>query len=138
MADDTIQNLISTGSWAAQTHATPRKTGAQAANVSGSPNFADVLRSVGNSAVPSLKVSAHAAARLRDRGVHMSNADWQNVGAAVDRASQKGARDAYVMYGQHGFVVNVANRTVITAMNQQEETVVTNVDSVVVIPKLDR
>lgn len=85
-----------------------------------------------------LKVSAHAAARMQERGVALSESDWNKVSQAVETAAKKGSRDAYVMYGQTGFVVNVPNRTVITTMSNQTGAVVTNIDSVVVVPRLDR
>lgn len=100
-------------------------------------SFQDVLKQVEQGA-SSLRVSAHAATRMQQRGLQLSAADWDKVGAAVDKAQQKGARDAYVMYGDAGFVVNVPNKTVVTAMLSREEHVVTNIDSVITVPRLDR
>ncbi|MCF8564759.1 hypothetical protein LLE49_08460 [Alicyclobacillus tolerans] len=85
-----------------------------------------------------LRLSAHAQTRLRQRNVALSPQDMTRLSQAVDTASKKGAKDAYVMYGNTGFVINVPNRTVITAMTNEEQTVVTNIDSVVVVPKLDQ
>jgi flagellar operon protein len=85
-----------------------------------------------------LKVSAHAAARMQERGVSMTNGDWSKLSHAVDSAEKKGAKDAYILYGQTGFVVNVPNRTIVTTMSSQAGSVVTNIDSVVVVPRLDQ
>lgn len=102
-------------------------------------SFADVLRQVEQQgSTGGLKVSAHASARISQRGVTMTAQDWMQVSQAVDRAEAKGCRDAYVLYGNTGFVVNVPNRTVVTAMVHQDDTIVTNIDSVVMIPRLDR
>jgi len=104
----------------------------------GETEFAKVLQQANEPSKP-LVVSQHAASRMQQRGVHLSEHDWGRLGTAVTHAAEKGSRDAYLMYGDMGFVVNVPNRTVITAMvKQQDETIVTNVDSVVVIPRLDR
>jgi len=81
----------------------------------------------------SLKVSAHAEHRLQEHGVQWSESDWGKVQSAVDLAGGKGARDAYLVYGQVGLVVNVPNRTVVTALEHGPRTVVTNIDSVVVV-----
>jgi flagellar operon protein len=102
-------------------------------------SFADVLRQVQQQgSTGGLKVSAHASTRISQRGVTMTAQDWMQVSHAVDRAEAKGCRDAYVVYGNTGFVVNVPNRTVVTAMVHQDYTIVTNIDSVVMIPRLDR
>ncbi|MCL6442026.1 MAG: hypothetical protein K6T83_00945 [Alicyclobacillus sp.] len=85
----------------------------------------------------SLRLSAHAAIRLQQRGMQLSTADLARLGQAVDQAQAKGSRDAYVLYGDTGFVVNVPNRTVITAIPSREDTIITNVDSVVVVKRLD-
>ncbi len=113
-----------------------RKTG----NGQGGDAFANVLSQVQNAhnASQPLRVSAHAQMRLRERGVHMTDEDWRKLGQAVVKAEEKGAKDAYVMYGQTGFVVNVKNRTVVTTMVGEEPSIITNIDSVVIVPRLDR
>lgn len=70
---------------------------------------------------------------MQQRGVALTQADIVKLQQAVDKAGQKGSKDVYVVYGQTGFVVNVPNRTVITAMSNQDQPVVTNIDSVVVV-----
>lgn len=110
---------------------TRRTTTNPTANTNG-PSFEELLQARVQ-AGQGLKVSGHAESRLRERGIQLSQADWSRVETAVNRASQKGAKDAYLMMGQVGFVVNVPNRTVITAMEHGPQTIVTNIDSVVVV-----
>jgi len=98
--------------------------------------FADVLTKVQGQPSP-LRFSAHAESRLRERGLHLSQADLTRIQTAVEKAGSKGSKDAYVVYGDTGFVVNVPNRTVITALANQDEPVVTNIDSVVVVSRPD-
>lgn len=100
-------------------------------------NFQDLLNQA-KAGVTSIKMSAHALARLKQRGIELTEGDMNQLGRALDRAESKGSRDTYMVYGSTGFVVNVPNRTVVTAMLNTEDTVVTNVDSVVIVQRPDR
>jgi flagellar operon protein len=107
--------------------------------------FEDVLRTkvqgaTTPSAVPtatpgdSLKWSAHASARLRQRGIELTDTQQARLETAVDKAAAKGAKDALVMLDDTAMVVSVQNRTVITAlgMHQAKDNVFTNIDSAVI------
>lgn len=85
-----------------------------------------------------LKLSSHAVTRMAQRGIQLSAGDWSKVEQAVTKAAEKGSKEAYVVYGNSGFVVNIPNQTVVTAMLNHDETVVTNIDSVVIVPGPDR
>jgi flagellar operon protein len=100
--------------------------------VSASGSFQQLLQTSLQSTT-GLRVSGHAQSRLQERGIVLSPSDWNRIEGAVNRVSEKGAKDAYLMMGQVGLVVNVPNRTVITAMDHGPETIVTNIDSVVVV-----
>jgi len=52
---------------------------------------------------------------------------------AVDKADAKGVKDTLIVMDRIAFVVNVKNRTVITALNSSEmkENVFTNIDGAV-------
>lgn len=82
----------------------------------------------------SLKYSKHAQQRLESRNIELSDADRTNLEKAVDRADQKGANDSLVFLRDMAFIVNVKNRTVITAIDREamKENVFTNIDSAVV------
>lgn len=99
--------------------------------------FADVLAKAKGQG-DSLKFSSHAKTRLQQRGMVLTHADVAKLQQAVDKAGQKGSKDVYVVYGDAGFVVNVPNRTVVTAMMHREEPVITNIDSVVVLAGPDQ
>ncbi|MCY0887212.1 MAG: hypothetical protein OWQ59_02030 [Alicyclobacillaceae bacterium] len=85
-----------------------------------------------------VRVSGHAELRLTEGNVHLSPKQWGAIGGAIDAAANKGAKDAFLVLGQVGLVVHVPSRTVVTAFSDSGGKVVTNVDSVVVIPQLDR
>lgn len=80
-----------------------------------------------------VKFSGHAAKRLETRDIQLDPQAMQNLQNAVDRAEAKGAIDSLVMMNDMAFIVNVPNRTVVTAMKMSERTdpVFTNIDSVV-------
>jgi flagellar operon protein len=82
----------------------------------------------------SVKWSAHAAARLRQRGISLTDTQLARLETAVDKAATKGSRDALVMMDDTAMVVSVKNRTVITALStdQARDNVFTNIDSAVI------
>lgn len=87
-------------------------------------------------AVPgsSIKWSAHASARLVQRGIELTSEQHARLETAVDKAVAKGAKDSLVLLDDNALVVSAQNRTVITAlgMHQARENVFTNIDSAVI------
>ncbi len=97
-------------------------------------SFSSVLNRVAGSGEQSkLSFSAHAIKRLQDRSIELNSGDVERIGAAIDRAEQKGSRESLVLDGNQAFIVNVPNKTIITAMDVMEmrERVFTNIDSTV-------
>lgn len=82
----------------------------------------------------SIQWSAHALARLKQRGIELDGTQHARLETAVDKAAAKGAKDALVLLDDTAMVVSVKNRTVITAlgMHQAKENVFTNIDSAVI------
>ncbi len=78
--------------------------------------------------------SAHAVDRLARRGIRLTDADRQRLSDAVQAAEGKGGRNSLVMLGGTALIVNVPNRTVVTAMGAGgvNERVITNIDSAVI------
>lgn len=81
-----------------------------------------------------VEFSAHAQKRLAQREIRLDEEDLSRLGNAVDRASDKGAKESLVLLNGMAFVVSVSNRTVITAIDtdSMKENVVTNIDSAVI------
>ena len=81
----------------------------------------------------SIKWSAHAAARLQQRGIELDATQHLRLENAIDKAAAKGAKDSLVLLDDNALVVSVQNRTVITALglHQARENVFTNIDSAV-------
>lgn len=97
------------------------------------PKFADLLQQQLDGGA--LKFSKHAELRLQSRQIALSSEDMQRLTQAVEKAAQKGARDSLIVMNRTAFVVNVPNRTVITAVDGEsmKENVFTNIDSAVIV-----
>ncbi|WP_206922412.1 hypothetical protein [Alicyclobacillus suci] len=78
-------------------------------------------------------ISSHAQQRLQQRGITLSDADLQAMDQAANLAQKKGAKNTYMILGQAGFVVNLPSRTVVTAMENKDHPIVTQIDSVVFV-----
>jgi len=83
--------------------------------------------------ISKVKLSKHAQQRLESRDINLSENEMNRINTAVQQAEAKGAKDSLVMMDDTAFVVNIPNRTVITAMSlaSSNENVFTNIDSVV-------
>lgn len=93
----------------------------------GGPSFAEQLRrSAGG-----VEFSKHALQRIERRGIPTDAATMARLEAGIDRAAAKGAREAVVLVDRAAFVVSIANRTVITAVDSahMRDHVFTNIDS---------
>jgi len=80
-----------------------------------------------------LKFSKHAEMRLQLRNIKLTDEQKEKISKAVQKAEEKGVKDSLVLIDDIAFVVNVRNRTVITAVNSNElkENVFTNIDGAV-------
>lgn len=80
-----------------------------------------------------LKFSNHAAKRIESRELQLSSIDMAKLQDAVNRAEAKGAKDSLVMMDKRAFIINIPNKTVITALDIENSTenIFTNIDSVV-------
>ncbi len=82
-----------------------------------------------------LRLSAHARQRLAGQGIELDSNDLARLAGAVDQAAARGSKDSLLVYRNVGLVVNVPNRTVLTALDQARMTsgVVTGIDSTVFV-----
>ena len=113
--------------------------------LSGRPPSAQPLKETGNTAfdgvlgeelkkASALRFSAHAAKRLTERGLEFNAADLRSIETAVAQAAAKGGKETLVITERAGLIVNVPDRTVITAVPRKDlaGAVFTNIDSAVV------
>lgn len=80
-----------------------------------------------------LKFSKHAANRLADRNIRLTDEQMERLSDGTQRAGAKGIKESLVVIDQLAFIVNVPNHTVVTAMDQKEtqENIFTNIDGAV-------
>ncbi|MBI5807972.1 MAG: flagellar protein [Ignavibacteriales bacterium] len=80
-----------------------------------------------------VKFSNHALKRLESRNIQLSENEILKIQDAVEKAEAKGSRDSLVLMDKTAFIVNIPNRTVVTAIEvaNSNENVFTNIDSVV-------
>jgi flagellar operon protein len=81
-----------------------------------------------------VQLSRHAQKRVDSRDLNLDPARLSRLNTAISRAAEKGSRNSVVMLDGLAVVVDVNQRTVVTAMNTQQgkERVFTNIDSVVI------
>ena len=103
-------------------------------NTQAQDSFAQVLQSKQEAvaAKEGLHFSKHANERLASRNIDLSPEQVQRLENATSRAREKGIQESLVMVDNLAFIVNVKNNTVITAVNDTEDAVFTNIDGAVI------
>lgn len=93
----------------------------------------DSFESIFQKELEKVKFSSHALKRLEERNIELSDDEMSKINTAVERAELKGSTDSLVMMDSTAFIINIPNKTVITAMSiaDSKENVFTNIDSVV-------
>jgi len=81
-----------------------------------------------------VRFSGHAVKRLEARNIQLSETELDRLQNAVEKAESKGSKDSLIMMDKTAFVVNIPNKTVVTALSIEEskDNVFTNIDSVVI------
>jgi flagellar operon protein len=80
-----------------------------------------------------LKFSKHANERLASRNIDLSDKQLQRLENGAKMAGEKGINESLVMVDNLAFVVNIKNNTVVTAVNDGEDRVFTNIDGAVIV-----
>lgn len=100
-------------------------------NADSEVSFEDVLRQKQQP----LKFSKHATQRLSQRNINLSDEQNIRLTNGVTEAEKKGVNESLVLVDNLAFIVNVPNKTVVTAMDQEETNanVFTNIDGAVIM-----
>ena len=82
-----------------------------------------------------LKFSKHSLNRLNDRNIQLNTEQLDRLNDGAKKAGEKGIRDSLVIVDQLAFIVNVPNKTVVTAMDSTatDENIFTNINGAVIV-----
>lgn len=80
-----------------------------------------------------LKFSKHANERLLSRNIDLSDEQLNKLETGTKKAQEKGISESLVIVDNIAFIVNVKNSTVITALDEGEDKVFTNIDGAVIM-----
>lgn len=116
-----------------QLNATKSNTSTQAKQMNSTP-FSEILKSkqVANEDIE-LKFSKHANERLASRNIDLTDDQRARLESGAKKASEKGINESLVMVDDLAFIVNIKNNTVITAVNDAEDKIFTNIDGAVIM-----
>lgn len=105
------------------------------ADNSSQASFEEILREKQNQRSSELKFSKHASMRLEERNINLTEEQNARLEDGVAKAGEKGIKESLVMMDSLAFIVNVPNKTVVTAMDQAEtqNNIFTNIDGAVII-----
>jgi len=102
-------------------------------NVKEDPSSFESILKARTSSEGELKISKHANERLAQRNIDLSSDQWMRLESGVKKAGQKGIKESLIMVDDVAFIVNVNNNTVITAVDDNEDKVFTNIDGAVIV-----
>lgn len=82
-----------------------------------------------------LNFSKHANMRLSSRNIKLSSDQLNRINKGINNAKAKGIKESLVIIDDVALVVNIKNKTVITALEktEQDNKVFTNIDGAVII-----
>ena len=107
-----------------------RGKGTSKTNVS---SFGDILKSKQTvEETGTLRFSKHANQRLASRNIDLSSTQLARLENGANKAKEKGIKESLVMVDDLAFIVNVPSKTVVTAVNDADEGVFTNIDGAVI------
>ena len=113
------------------TQSSPKKAAAKNTEVT----FKEVLERKSAKSTGDLKFSKHAAGRLADRNITLTEEQLERLNDGAKKAGQKGIKDSLVIVDKLAFIVNVPNNTVVTAMDSTEtqDNIFTNINGAVIM-----
>lgn len=114
-----------------------KKVVKQGGNELHNPNeFKELLeRQIGPKDEKPIQLSVHAAKRLKERNMDLDNAEFFKLRSAFQKLQEKGGQDSLVITEKAAYIVDVANKKVVTAIDRENiaDNVFTKIDSTVLV-----
>ncbi|MGB8452099.1 MAG: TIGR02530 family flagellar biosynthesis protein [Anaerocolumna sp.] len=110
-----------------------KSTGVNQVSESSKVSFLDILEKQQVVETETLKFSKHANDRLTSRNIDLSDEQLDRLETGARKAQEKGIKESLVMVDNIAFIVNIKNKTVVTAVNDSDDKVFTNIDGAVII-----
>ncbi|MGQ9608255.1 MAG: TIGR02530 family flagellar biosynthesis protein [bacterium] len=103
------------------------------ANTNAVKSFAEILDE--NQRNMEVRLSSHAQERLKQQNITISQQDMNRITEATNELQKKGSRESLMILRDLALVVNINNRTVITAVDKsrQKDRIFTNIDSTIIL-----
>ncbi len=99
-------------------------------------SFAEILSEKSSKAEPvmTMQFTKHAAQRLNDRNIELSEKQLERLFDGTRQAGDKGINSSLVMVDDLAFIVNTQSNTVVTAMDPtgDDKNIFTNIDGAVI------
>jgi len=99
----------------------------------GTESFAQILEN--QKQETEVKLSAHAQERLKQQNINITPQDFSRIKDATNMAEKKGSKESLMLLNDVALVVNISNRTIITAVDKarQKDKIFTNIDSTIIL-----
>ena len=113
-----------------------RQTVKPGAVLEGALSFQEILeQKQSRSEAGTLRFSKHAIGRLSDRNIELSGGQIKRLSDGARKAGERGIQESLVLMDELAFIVNIPNKTVVTAMDSSEtqDNVFTNIDGAVIV-----
>lgn len=100
----------------------------------GQKSFGEILQNKLEDERSDVRFSKHAINRLESRNISITDNQMTRLNEGAKKAGEKGIKESLVLVDELAFIVNVENKTVVTAMNQggNDENIFTNIDGAVI------
>lgn len=82
-----------------------------------------------------IRLSIHASKRLEQRNMKIDAPELKKIKEGIEKLEQKGGQDSLLITSLGAYIVDVPNRTVVTAVDKEslQESVFTKIDSTIVL-----
>lgn len=79
--------------------------------------------------------SKHALIRMDNRNIELTNGELERLKSAINKAEDKGVKDALILVGDKAFIASIKNKTIITTLSKDQikDNVFTNIDGAVIV-----